>query len=195
MDREELFAAFIDECEKRVEICGQGNPNADILIIGKEHYCCEDTTDPILIKRRLELNYELCRDKKRRKAPRPKDRNPTWSNYQKLIEAIDQTREHDPNVRDFEEMAFTTELNTAFRPQSPKVLDETTKGNIRRRLDFFRQSELIQSFKIVVLACGNYIVNNEQRGYQINETFGVEFDKEGGEIVTPNGYWFCTHHK
>ena len=36
MDREQLFKDFKEKCVKRPEICGQGNPNADILIIGKE---------------------------------------------------------------------------------------------------------------------------------------------------------------
>ena len=38
MDREELFEVFIQECKERGEICGQGNPNGNILIIGKEPY-------------------------------------------------------------------------------------------------------------------------------------------------------------
>ena len=36
MDREKLFKKFLEDCKNRKEWCGQGNPNADILIIGKE---------------------------------------------------------------------------------------------------------------------------------------------------------------
>ena len=47
MDREKLFEDFLTQCKSksREEICGQGNPNADILIIGKEPYC-EEIIDP-----------------------------------------------------------------------------------------------------------------------------------------------------
>lgn len=194
MDREELFEAFINECKKRGEICGQGNPNADILIIGKEHYNKVPITDQEKIKECLQKNYDLCRNKKDRDASRKKDKNPTWSNYQKLIEAIDTSQRHDPNVRDFEKMAFTTELNTAFRPEA--ILDDKTRENIRLRLDFFKQSGFIRSFNIVVLACGNFITNDKESGFQINETFGVEYDLNGGEHKKgyKAGHWFYTHH-
>ena len=36
MDRTKLFEEFLAECKNRKEWSGQGNPNADILIIGKE---------------------------------------------------------------------------------------------------------------------------------------------------------------
>lgn len=194
MDREELFEAFINECEKREEFCGQGNPNADILIIGKEPYNRIPLTDEKDINKRLQENYDLCRNTKDRDAERPKDKNPTWSNYQKLIEAIDTSRRHATNVRDFEKMAFTTELNTAFRPEA--ILDDKTREKIRLRLDFFKQSGFIRSFNIVVLACGNFITNNKESGFQINETFGVEYDLNGGEHKKEYkaGHWFYTHH-
>ena len=61
MDREQLFKDFKEKCVKRPEICGQGNPNADILIIGKEpageefeDTNCQEYLD--FLKR----NYEEC---------------------------------------------------------------------------------------------------------------------------------------
>jgi len=56
MDREKLFEEFINECEKEpLTFCGQGNPNADILIIGKES---TDTSEAL-----IRDNIRLCRDK------------------------------------------------------------------------------------------------------------------------------------
>lgn len=197
MDREKLFEAFIKECEERVEICGQGNPNADILIIGKEHYYCENITDKELIRRHLQMNYELCRDITRRDAPRERKRNPTWSNYQKLIEKV---YGYHSEMFDFEQRAFTTELNTAFRPKAK--LDDLTISNINRRLSFFATSSFINSFKIILLACGNYISNDAKNGYLINRTFDVVYDdilEENGRIFGEHkdeisGHWFYTHH-
>lgn len=45
MDKKELFDAFIAECKKEKQICGSGNPNAHILLIGQEHYSKEPIKD------------------------------------------------------------------------------------------------------------------------------------------------------
>lgn len=55
MDREVLFEEFFNECEKNNQIYGQGNPKADILIIGKES---TDTREDALYR-----NVERCRNK------------------------------------------------------------------------------------------------------------------------------------
>ncbi len=38
MDRINLFRQFIKDCEDRKEICGIGNPLAQILLVGQEFY-------------------------------------------------------------------------------------------------------------------------------------------------------------
>ena len=99
-----------------------------------------------------------------------------------------------PALFDFEKYAFTTEINTIFRPKA--VLDAETRNNIDKRLCFFKDSEFINSFPVIILACNNFISNDKESGFLINNTFGVKFDgKERGEHKEKTrGHWFYTHH-
>lgn len=199
MERGELFEKFLEECRNRNEWCGQGNPNAHILIIGKEPYNNYLITDQGEIQKKLQIQYDLCRNRNYGQGVR--NNNSTWRNYQKLIEQIFSQKNFNPTVFSFEECAFTTELNTIFRPQA--TLDEETIKNINKRLAFFKGSAFINSFPVVILACGNFISNDEERGFLINNTFGVEYDIESDSKGKPrgeykddykSGHWFYTHH-
>lgn len=194
MDRTKLFEEFLVECKNRKEWSGQGNPNADILIIGKEPHNDNLITDEEEIKRRLQEQEDHCRSGVWGTASRdPKNR--TWCNYQMLIENVyGPQRKFNSGLFDFEKCAFTTEMNTIFRPKA--VLDAETKNNINKRLRFFKDSEFIKSFPVTILACNNFISNDKERGFLINNTFGVKFDgKEKGEHKEKaRGHWFFTHH-
>lgn len=206
MDREKLFEDFLTQCKNREEICGQGNPNADILIIGKEPYS-EEIIDPIKDRQKY-LDYLIeknnnCRVHCFNRATNDFSKLRTWQNYQKLIFSIYEGikyNEYNKNVVDFESFAYTTELSSTPRPKSDYNL---AKGMIQKRLDFFKNSDFIQKFPVVVLACGGYIVNREEKDIlQINETFGVQFDNELNSNGIPKGWhksergrmWFATHH-
>ncbi len=193
MDREVLFEEFLKECQNREQWSGQGNPNADILIIGKEPHEKNLVIDKEEVKRRLLKQEIICREGFG-EAPRD-PQNPTWCNYQLLIENVYGPEvKFNPRLFDFEKYAFTTELNTIFRPKA--VLDAETKKNINERLLFFKDSKFINSFPVILLACNNFISNDEKRGYLINNTFGVKFDGEskGVHKEEPRGHWFYTHH-
>ena len=198
MDREKLFEKFLEDCKNRKEWCGQGNPNADILIIGKEPHNDYFISDEEKITRRLLEQENICRSGFG-EAPRD-SKNPTWCNYQMLIEEVYSDRKFDPRLFDFEKYAFTTELNTIFRPKA--VLDEETKSNINKRLRFFKDSEFTNSFPVIILACNNFISNDKERGFILNDTFGVKFDDEldsngkpkGKHEEKTRGHWFYTHH-
>lgn len=192
MDREELFEIFLTECKNRKEWSGQGNPNADILIIGKEPHNRELIKGKEKIQEKLQKQEDHCRSGVWGTAPRKGNR--TWSNYQNLIEEVYSDRKFDPRLFDFEKYAFTTELNTIFRPKA--VLDEETKSNINKRLRFFKDSKFINSFPVIILACNNFISNDKKRGFLINNTFGVKFDGEskGVHKEETRGHWFYTHH-
>ena len=199
MDRTNLFEEFLAECKNRKEWSGQGNPNADILIIGKEPHNSDLITDVEEIIKRLQEQEDICRNGFG-EAPRD-SQNPTWCNYQMLVENIyGSQREFNPGLFDFEKYAFTTELNTIFRPKA--VLDEETKSNINKRLRFFKDSEFINSFPVIILACNDFISNDKERGFIINDTFGVKFDDEldsngkpkGKHEEETRGHWFYTHH-
>ena len=178
MDREVLFEEFINECEKNNQICGQGNPNADILIIGKESTdTCEDA---------LYQNIERCRNKMERDALRPIDpNNKTWANYQNLFDNIYCRKSEFIDKWDFEKFAFTTELSSIPRKNSKY---SEAKPFIQDRLRFFEKSKFIQDFPVIILACGGYI-KNDDKVREIDNTFHVEFCKEYGSKESKNRFW------
>ena len=178
MDREVLFEEFINECEKNNQICGQGNPNADILIIGKES---TDTREDALYR-----NIERCRNKMERDALRPIDpNNKTWANYQNLFDNIYCRKSEFIDKWDFEKYAFTTELSSIPRKNSNYT---EAKPYIKDRLRFFEASEFIKSFPVVILACGGYIKNN-YKVREIDDTFHVVYCKEYGSKESRNRFW------
>jgi len=178
MDREVLFEEFINECEKNNQICGQGNPNADILIIGKES---TDTREDALYR-----NIERCRNKMERDALRPIDpNNKTWANYQNLFDNIYCRKSEFIDKWDFEKYAFTTELSSIPRKNSKYP---EAKQFIQDRLRFFEASKFIKSFPVVILACGGYI-KNDDKVREIDNTFHVEFSQEYGKKESKNRFW------
>ena len=177
MDREKLFEKFLEDCKNRKEWCGQGNPNADILIIGQES---TDISEEALIR-----NIMLCRDKKDRDAPRPIDpKNKTWANYQELLDEI-YFRKSEYNKWDFEKFAFTTELSSTPRKQHNY---KEAKPSIKERIVFFKDSDFIQDFSVIILACGGYI-KNDDKVREIDNIFHVEFCKEYGCKESKNRFW------
>ena len=193
MNRETLFEEFINECERdshHWEFCGQGNPNADILLIGQEPASRINVDN----QKKIHENHELCRNKDTRDCPRPKRNeytgktNTTWQNYQRLINKI-----YGPSgckdKYDFEKYAFTTELGNVARMHSK--VDVETRTAIQNRLELIKSSDFIQSFPVIILACGPYIKNTDSNK-EIDETFEVEFD--GYYKNYGKGVWFYSHH-
>ena len=192
-DREKLFEEFLEACRNK-QICGQGKFDANILLIGQEPYCVHEIKGKELTEL-LYDNYSKCRNHSCCYIHESKGQSPTWKNYQKLIDHILPDKPKDNSILDFEHYAFTTELNSIPRPH--KVLDSQTKDSIKERLILFKKSQFIQSFPVIILACGNYIKNHgEGANRQIDYTFGVEFDGElKGRYKSEQGkLWFTTHH-
>lgn len=201
MDKEKLFIEFLEECKKNNQICGAGNHNSNILLVGNEHY----SETPIDDKKYLESNYEYCANTK---SWSNFNKSKTWLYYQKLIDAAIPNRLK-PTVRgerNFEEDAFTTELNSEAKPSSRvkgKEEREELRKRIKSRLELFEKSDFIKSFPVVVLACGSYLTNSVEKGItQINDTFCVKFDEQLNGKGVPVGWhksdngklWFTTHH-
>ena len=72
----------------------------------------------------------------------------------------------------------------------------TFKNVLEERRKLFKDSKFIQSFPVTILACSNYIVNNDE-DRQIDNTFDVTYDTYGEHrIISPKGkaYHFWTHH-
>jgi hypothetical protein len=192
MDRERLFDDFKSQCRQK-EICGQGNPNADILIIGKEPYG-DEIKDTEKFLEFLETNYNNCGVHCFQKN---KDDNfgklVTWKNYQKLIYYVYKGIKYDgfdKDIIDFEKHAFTTELSSMPRRKSNY---KASKKMIQKRLAFFKESGFIQSFPVVVLACGPYIKNiGDIKNRQIDSTFSVTYKDR--QAFPGSGIWFYNHY-
>lgn len=186
MDREKLFKEFLEECKNRREWIGQGNPNADILIIGKESYINALITNQIEIQKKLQEQYERCKRGVFGTATFD-PQNKTWCNYQILIKKVyGSQREFNLGLFDFEKYAFTTELSSVPRKQSNY---SKAKSSIQDRLHFFKESKFIQSFPVIILACGGYVRNNDDKVREIDNTFHVEFCQEYGNKESKNRFW------
>lgn len=175
MDREKSFEEYFRLCNGK-QFCGQGEKNTDILIVGKE-----STNESI------ESNYSLSKKEWGCGIIRDDTGIETWSNYQSLIDYIyDGIKPHKPEGKlDFEKYAYTTELSSVPRKESNY---SKAKPSIQERLCFFKESEFIQSFPVIILACSNYI-RNDGKNREIDNTFHVEFCQEYGSKESKNRFW------
>ncbi len=172
-DKHQLFEEFVQECSKNNFYIGQGNPDSEILFIG-----CEPSVEQK--KNNDEHTFECLNELNGKSFEdlwniRQKEgEGCTWSKYQKIIDAAYPNRKHIAGKLDFEEKAFCTELNNVCAHHSA----DAPKDTIGPKLKLFKESKFIQSFPVVVLACGSYIVN-QRNNRQIDDTFGVTFRKTG----------------
>ncbi len=166
---------------------GFGNPDSNILILGKECAGTEDDFWAFTVKENAEQwrkYIENPLEPERCIYPEPNNCRPnlfsprfafkgqlnlwdkgrcvggtslTWLRYQKLI---------DPTVAPkseltFQNHCFLTELSDVPKPQSDYSIE--TSDSIRRRVDSFLQNNFFKSFSVVLAACGSYVQH-----YQIN---------------------------
>jgi hypothetical protein len=178
---------------------GTGYPNSNILFIGKESAI--PPTNEVGLKWYNEnastwmkhiknntcecLEYPVDEQNPLRKGW---GRN-TWSKYQKLIDYIFEKKSNSFEVN-FLKYAFTTEIN-----DSPsKKTSIADKSNLKNRKKLLKNSEFIQSFPVIILACSNYIINNDETR-EIDDIFDVTYDgDEEGKFFFSSGNWFFTHH-
>ena len=203
-ERMRAFEEFVRVCDSmkygEKQIIGQGNPKADILIVGMEPAInADDPNKEILdniknvqegLKNKDEGRY--CHTNHRRADFKG---NHTWKVYQKLIDYIRYGHpKYEPELN-FEKDVFTTEMNNwvskrkAIKSNNRDLFD--TKLAQRRRL--FEESAFIQDFPVVILACGDYIINHGDNR-QIDDTFHVEFIKEyETKTKKDNSFKFWVH--
>lgn len=202
-NRLSYFQEYINTCAKQCQYVGQGNPLSSILIIGMEpaintSFPTEAIKDNIkneqdAISNGFDLE-KLVKDKKSFKG------NHTWKVYQKLIDRVFDFSDNKPLI-DFEKYAYTTEMNNWASKR--KMINSKNRKNFNaillERRELFKNSNFIQDFPVVILACGNYINNNgtDIKDRQIDYTFHVKYDTNGLRIIpSPKGmpYKYRTHH-
>jgi hypothetical protein len=196
MTRKELFAEMLKQAkEQQFGYIGTGNPEAKILIVGKE---CAIGEKEELGKEEYGKNLSLWeRDKDKKISDIPfRDRgaysplypykgqcmklekseksswgtSPTWLNYQKLHNHIFGDSAGKIN---FHENIFITELNDA---PSTKTKD-AVKTSIHKRKEFIKNSPYFNGFPAIILAgLGYYEISKDHN--DIEDIFGVKFCEE-----------------
>lgn len=194
-------SSFIEFVENGVDkyFVGTGNPNSKILLIGKESAISSNDTfgrewyndNALSWQNHIKsgscecLEYVVGINHPLRKGW---GKN-TWSKYQKLSDNI-WNKTSKPYYVDFLKTSFTTEINDS--PEKNTAIAD--KSGLNERKTLFKNSDFIQSFPVVVLACSDYIKNNDEIR-EIDEIFNVTYDgDEVGKYWFNKGNWFFVHH-
>ncbi len=176
---------------------GYGNPTAKICFVGKETTGCM----PFLQCELGSTNYWLTslpmffgRDKSDDPNNSIWKEGHTWNKYQKLYDAIFPERKAMPDTINFEQSVFITEMSAkpAVTTAAGRKADGFDEQLAHRKQSFFAHP-YFKEFKVIVLACSDYIVNFGDRR-EIDTLFDVTFDTEDGahEVGPQNSFW--THH-
>lgn len=206
----ELIDSLSNEDDKNLRFVGLGNPNSNILIIGKE--CSFESEECFLyklqnqdnlqqwiynIENKIELETLPCWENN------PDLYNPlfpykgqfnkvirnnnggtsrTWVQYQKLIDRI--LQKDKPKMIDFHKYAFITELSDVPMPNSRK--SEKTKESINIRCQKLLSHDFFKAFPVVIVPCGHYV-----RDYKINleEIFNQKY-----QGTDDDGEWINVHN-
>ena len=195
--RDKSFKEFVSFCVSNNRYVGLGNPNAPILIIGKEPYTKNGNTDKKsnaeemmshIINGTLENVYKPYKVTRDNTLYENWGKH-TWYNYQKLIDLVFKGEKSSEKQIDFLVNAFTTEMNDI----PSRTTRSADKSLISSRKQMFKESEFIQSFPVIILACSDYITNYGDNR-EIDDIFGVAFDDDGANTNFSRGSWFYTHH-
>ena len=186
--RTKQFIQYLEDCKCKNEYVGLGNPFGKILIVGKEP-SAKGCAEKHIVEN---INYvsscfENDNMQELYRQPRPKSAGHAWNKYQKLIDYVRGYPCTNPKETDFCMDVFTTEMNNTISPT-------TVAAEHKFRIDTFKNSDFIRGFPVIILACSDYI-HNIPGDWQINDTFGVEFDTHNGAHTNyPKGNWFYVHH-
>lgn len=193
----ETFINLLERVED-YETIGLGNPNSEILFVGKEAGIEIDNDEDLQrIKERLKgLNGSAFQWKTHEfdysfNPTELKKLSDTWQNYQRIFENIYE-EEKGSEYASFLKNVFTTEMSNLPSRTTYKAKKNPYFKNelIKRKENIFR-SDFIQSFPVVVLACSDYINNNEKLR-EIDNIFGVKYSGEYKEYS--KGNWFFLHY-
>ncbi|GHU67810.1 hypothetical protein FACS189413_03310 [Bacteroidia bacterium] len=176
------FEDVLEHCKKHNLFLGEGNPNAQILLIGKEvggnkPNSLEEIKQ--LSDRDVERNLKDWQDgynlEKIKADIFKNSKNPTWNNYQKLVSKI---LNSNLDKYDFLNHCFMTELSQIHLPNSNYLKEkgwEKEGNNIRQKNITERESlfsmTFFRSFPIIIMACGHY---PRDFGFDIQYVFDVE---------------------
>lgn len=196
----EEFKNFVRKGKEENYHIGTGNPNSQILFIGKESAINKENIEGLKWYNNNASEWQIRIEKNEPDIySYPVDENHvfriekswgknTWSKYQALSNYIFE-KEKTPYYIDFLENVFTTEIN-----DSPnKNTSTANKSFLNQRKLILKESNFIQNFPVVVLACSNYINNNEDLR-EIDAVFGVKYNDGFPKKVYNKTNWFYSHY-
>ena len=184
---------------------GTGNPNSKILIIGKEVATDEEKDDLLEKNNLKAFNSNaedwennIKNNLKQNEIPNwnieSKQNNPlfafkgvkpsdhkegeTWRKYQKLHNFIfpEFSLKNNNEPYNFQERFFITEMSELPSKKTKNAQRKKEfQDKLKDRKKIFLNSNFIQNFPIVILACSNYI-----NGQEITKIFNVEFTEQKG---------------
>lgn len=191
---------------------GQGNPNAKILIIGKEHGFANDE------QRVLEIEKNWCQWKQFTQGIDPTEfgysprycymergqefriggTSDTWFVYQEFINALIPHQMVDgerAKKLDFFDYSFITELSTINRPNNnnnSQIDFVKTDTSIKERVSLL-SSEFFRSFPVVFLCCGKYF---DKYHIDFEKMFDVKWEEPTRDVTLNNNrkVWYNVHY-
>ena len=184
----ESFKKLVEESLDETYI-GRGNPNSKILFVGKEYSKANENAefDAKYWKDKISKNEAVHLTHKKEVGE-----GHTWTKYQHLHDYIFERPKTD--MFNFEELIFTTEMseipqkNNRDAHTNPDFLPRLNK----RKQEFFK-SDFIQNFPVIVLACSDYIKNNDEIR-EIDDIFGVHYKEEYEKKIYSKSNWYYSHY-
>lgn len=195
------FKNAVEFCVKNGLYLGEGNPNSNILIVGKEiGLALEEDKTPSISKSNEDnnqnlINWQTIIDRDDLEVYLENIRNSfqetpnsTWNNYQKIVNTIlgDDLSE---KKFDFLNSTFITELNQirlSYSSQANTNELKTARSNsIEKRKALF-ELDFFQNFPIVIMACGHY--PTKEFNFDMEKIFNVKWDGTTVELSKNNYY-------
>ncbi len=193
------FKKLIEQSLRNGQYIGLGNPNSNILFVGKEAGIdsnqdehAKDHLSNALLWSKGERGWsenDMPKDEKHRNL------NHTWQKYQKLYILAKGEPEPAPERKytiSFTKEVFTTELSNGYARKSNDALakGDFKEALITRKANFWK-SDFIKQFQVVVIAAldPRYIQNHLAERQEINDIFGVSFAHERVCASSNQKYW------
>ena len=220
----EEFNKALEYCKDNDLFLGEGTPNADILIIGKEcgfdkkkRESLDDAPDKekwLLENSQEEANSNIERLSNNYQSiglPNLKAQissHATWRSYHKLVSLIkgvskDEITKGGKNDWGFLDHCFITEISQLQLPNSNYLTENNISDDIRResvemRAKLFHQP-FFRKFPIVIIASGPDYLNIGKHGYDfdIEREFNVKYDGQTVEVIEEGNRkrWYNIHRE
>jgi len=200
MDKKQDFELLLKRCRTEYNgddgmVIGQGNPEARVMFVGRE------ASGDVSVSQLLHIEkYGPCIPVHRRNEETGGQsywkHKGVWWNYQKLADEIWHHREDMSSMRrdiiDFEQNVFCTEASQISARSSRLALNNCRHNGLdfhkllqERKSGFFSDS-FFKGFDVILLACGNYFVNDD-RVRDIDTAFNVRYVPERSD--SKMRYW------